>query len=247
MKRLITISIVLLGISQSFAQVGTHQLVSLKNGSQYKGILLRNANDTLQLLTEEDHILLFTKNEVLSVEPYRKSSVRYINSLENHKKWYSTTNFLVDFDALDQLGFGVESFFGIKHNKYFQNAIGFGFKQDFGWYNYEAFTAHISIQNRVNLRASGSTPFVSYEPAYIHMLNSGLQSDRYKNIGHSFEMGFRFFKPKNGHSFNVSAAVLRRVGEYFIIEYDPVIRGYTYKSLGWEPEYKMVVKLGWQL
>jgi hypothetical protein len=230
----------------ALAQQGSHKRIKLKNGSEYKGVILQNSNDTIRLLTEEDHILLFLTEEVSSIEAQKKSAYLYIASTES-KKWYSTTNFLCDFDATDQLGFGVETFFGVKHHKYLQNGLGLGFKQDLGWYNYEPLTAHIALQNRVNLKPFGSTPFISYEPSYILSLNDGLLSDRYKKIGHSFEIGYRFYKPKKGRSFNLSAAVLRRMGEDFDSVYDFNTRTYSSNSLGWNPEYKMVLKFGYQL
>ncbi len=245
--KILNFILLLLGTFTCFAQLGNHKRIILKNGSEYKGIVVRNSNDTLQLLTSEDHLLLFTKDQVLKVEDESKASMKYILATEGQKKWYSTTNLLVDFDATDQLGVGVETFYGIRHNKHFQNGIGIGFKQDIGWYNYEPLTAHIALQTRVNLRPAGSTPFLSYEPAYLLMLNSGLRDDRYKKFGHSLELGYRFYKPRKGRSFNLSMAVLRRVGEDFERRYDPVYRVFNYTSLGWNPEYKMVLKLGWQL
>ena len=245
--RILAYLFLLCSTTQCIAQVGTHQLITLKNGSQYKGILVRNSNDTLQLLTLEDHLLLFTTKQVTKIEPQRKRSLNYISNLENQKKWYSTTNLLVDFDEGDQLGIGAETFVGLKHNNHFQNGVGFGFKQEIGWYNYEALTAHLALQNRVNLLAYGSTPFILYEPSYLLLLNSGLRSNRYKNIGHSLELGFRFYYPNNGKSLNLSLAILRRVGEDFQQQYDPNLRTFKYISLGWNPEYKVVFKLGLQL
>lgn len=238
--------VAIIGCNLCKGQVGSFKRVVLKNGSEFKGILLQDGGDTIKILTEEDHIYLFKRSEVSEIIDQKKSASLYISEVDN-KRWYSTTNFLCDFDATDQLGFGVETFLGVKHHKHFQNGIGVGFKQDLGWYDYEPFTMHIAIQNRINLLAQGSTPFIAYEPAYLVMLNDGLQQDLYKKFAQSFELGYRFYRPKKRRSFNLSAAVLRRVGQDLQYRYNPVTRSYNYEYLGWIPEYKMVLKFGWQL
>jgi hypothetical protein len=244
-RNLITLFLLFL-VKLSIAQVVKHQRIILKNGSEYKGILLRNSNDTIQLVTEEDHVLLFQSTEVDTIISSPKFSKLY-NTAADNRKWYCTTNFFTDYSTQDNyFGFalGIETFVGIKHHSHFQNGIGIGIAEDWGWNNFEPFIGHIALQNRANLFKTGSTPFISYEPSFIIPIKNNRRESSIKRIGHNLDIGYRFYRPKKGHSFNVSAGVRRRVNEYF--DYIPGRPG-RYESAGYFPTYTMVIKLGWQL
>lgn len=234
---------ILLSALSTFAQLGANKRVVLANGNSYKGIIISETDSTVKLVTPEDHTLSFHRADIVEILGEGKQSKTYISAFENQRKWYSTTNILCDFDALDQLGFGIETFMGIKHNKHFQNGVGLGFKQDLGWFNYEPLTIHLALQNRFNLMQTGSTPFISYEPAFLIMPNNANEPNYYKHLAHSFEIGFRKFKPEKERSFNISMALLRRVG----VEYYDYNRKLPHSEQKWQPEYKLVIKLGWQL
>lgn len=159
---------------------------------------------------------------------------------------YSTTSFFTNYSTTDNIaGFslGIETFVGIKHHKYFQSGIGIGIQEDWGWNNFEPFIGHITIQNRVNLFKSGSTPFISYEPSLIIPIKNPERKSRIKPFGHNLELGYRFYRPKKGHSVNISAGIRRRVNEYFVSKSRPT----RIESIGFFPTYTMVIKLGWQL
>lgn len=239
----------LVSVKLSLAQVGKHQRVTLKNGSEYKGILLRNSNDTVQLVTEEDHVLLFTTADVESISTAPRFASLYNTAVDN-RTWYSTTNFFTDYSTVDNylgFGIGIETFVGIKHHGHFQSGIGIGIAEDWGANNFEPFIGHIAIQNRANLFKSGSTPFISYEPSLIIPIKNNESSSSVKPLGHNLELGYRFYRPKKGHSFNVSAGVRRRVNEYFIYVPGSRTSPSFYESTGFFPTYTMVMKLGWQL
>lgn len=242
LRNLITLCLISL-IKLSVGQVGEHQKVILKNGSEYKGILLQNTNDTIRLLTEEDHILQFTTTEVSTVESASRHNREYITASDS-RKWYSTTNFFTDLQYFEGFSLGLETFVGIKHHNYFQSGIGIGIQEDWSWNDFEPFIGHITIQNRANLFKSGSTPFISYEPSLIIPIKNNRRESSVKPFGHNLELGYRFYRPKKGHSFNISAGVRRRMNEYF--EYIPSRPG-RYESIGFFPTYTMVMKLGWQL
>ena len=242
-RRFFGIGCILLSTLSTFAQLGANKRVVLTNGNSYKGIIISETDSIIKLVTPEDHTLSFNRIDIVEILGEGKQSKIYISALENQRKWYSTTNVLCDFDALDQLGFGIETFLGIKHNKYFQNGFGVGFKQNLGWFNYEPLTIHLALQNRFNLMQTGSTPFISYEPAYLIMPSNANEPNYYKHLAHSFEIGFRKFKPEKERSFNISMALLRRVG----VEYYDYNRKLPHSEQNWQPEYKLVMKLGWQL
>lgn len=244
MKLITTLSLLLI-ITLSLAQVGTRQRVTLKNGSEYKGILLRNFNDTVQLVTEEDHVLLFTSVEIESISSAPRFANLY-NTAADNRKWYSTTNFFTDYNTRDNylgFGLGIETFVGIKHHDRFQNGIGIGIAENWGWNNLEPFIAHIALQNRVNLFKAGSTPFISYEPSLIIPLKNNERTSRVKPIGHHLDIGYRFYRPKKGHSFNVSAGIRRQVVQDIFYNYS----SREFEKTNFFPNYTMVMKLGWQL
>lgn len=85
-KHLTTLFLILF-IKLCYAQTGTFQKIVLQNGSEYKGILLQNSNDTIRLLTEEDHILLFTTSEVKTIESASRYNREYYTASDN-RKWY---------------------------------------------------------------------------------------------------------------------------------------------------------------
>ncbi len=244
----LVVSAILLFPLSLFSQVVAHKTVELKNGSIFRGVVYMESIDTIRLLTEEDHILVFARKDIVKLEKSPNRHSLYTEKMETSKNWYSTTNFLVDFDWLDQLGFGVESYFGLKHHQRFQNGIGVGFKLDIDGYDYEPFTGHIAIQNRVNLQRFGSTPFVTYEPAYLLMFKSDYYGKPlYKPFAHSVGIGYRYYKPRKGRSFNVSMLVQRRKGLGIRNTWDVTTNTFT-RTLGdYSTEYRMIIQFGFQI
>lgn len=240
-------AVMILCSNSIFAQVGKERQIEMNNGSFYEGIIFRENEDTIFLLTKENHIYALNTNRIQSINSKFNNSEDYISFLDKRKNWFITTNFLIDFDATDQLGFGAELIGGIRHHRFWQHGIGLGFKQEWGFYDYEPFTAHVSLQNRFNFRPTGSTPFLSYEPCLLIPVQNTTGTDyRYKLLGHSLEIGYRFHKPDKKRSFNLSMAALRRTGAYYKPVYLPG-GGYDWELDRWLPEYKLVLKLGIQI
>jgi len=247
LTKLLALAFLLLPLNL-FSQVVAHKTIELKNGSIFRGVICEESADTIRLLTEEDHILVFARKDIIKMEKSPNRYSLYTEKMETSKNWYSTTNFLVDFNWLDELGFGIESYFGLKHHHRFQNGIGIGFRRKMYTYDFESFTGHVALQNRVNLMRLGSTPFVTYEPAYLLMFKSDYYGKPlYKPFAHSVGIGYRFYKPKKGRSFNVSMLVQRRKGLGIRNKWDVTTNTFT-RTLGdYSTEYKMIIQFGFQI
>jgi hypothetical protein len=218
-----------------------YSIVMLKDSSEYLGIISEENDEKVNIVTKDNHILTFSKDHILSIQPANLNPSEYWFFLENPKKWYSTIGYSTILGEYI-LDLGMEVGAGIKINPYFQTGLAFSLSREVYWEAEVKTVPSISLQNRVNLR-KGATPFLTYDLSY-RIVNDYLQEDilLQSNFTNRFDIGYQFKNIRNSNNLRIAVG----------IEYRKVIK-YGYGA-SWgnfdtpvrDPTYSFSARLGWQ-
>lgn len=218
-----------------------YSVITLKDSSEYLGIISEENDEKVSIVTKDNHILTFPKDQILSIQPANKNPSEYWGFLENQKKWYGTIGYSTILGEYI-LDLGMEVGAGIKINPYFQTGLAFYLSREIYWYDDVKTVPSISLQNRINLR-KGATPFLTYDLGY-RTVNDYFKDDilLQSNFTNRFEIGYQFKNIRNSNNLRIAVGIeYRKVikSEYFAHRvgiYTPVR----------EPNYSFCARLGWQ-